>query len=199
MTYVGLRITRNIRHHYIRATLSQDISFFDASDNGSISMQAFSNGRLIQLGISEKLGQVLQAIATFVGAFIIAFVRQWKLTLMLIYAVPALIVIIGAAIAIDAKVETQVLGIAAKAGAFAESAVKDVRTVHAFDLAPRILAKYSKQLQDIMDLGRKKGPAYAMMFSGQYFIIFATMALAFWQGVSMTVKGEVDGIGTVFT
>jgi ATP-binding cassette subfamily B (MDR/TAP) protein 1 len=37
------------------------------------------------------------------------------------------------------------------------------------------------------------------MFAWQYFVIYAGMGLAFWQGIRMIARGEVDGIGTVFT
>ncbi|KAL1585204.1 hypothetical protein WHR41_06511 [Cladosporium halotolerans] len=97
MTHTGLRLGRDLRHNYLRSALRQDINFFDHGSAGSISMQATSNGRLIQSGTSDKLGQMLQAASTFVAAFVIAFVSQWKLTLIAICIVPALILMVGTA------------------------------------------------------------------------------------------------------
>lgn len=51
-TLVAHRLTRNIRHGYLRVAFSQEIGFFDKL-RGSISMQATSNGKLIQYGIIE--------------------------------------------------------------------------------------------------------------------------------------------------
>lgn len=59
-TIAAYRITRNTRHLYLKAGLSQEIAFFDGGTGGLIAMQATSNGRLIQAGVSEKLGLVIQ-------------------------------------------------------------------------------------------------------------------------------------------
>ncbi|KAH7143791.1 multidrug/pheromone exporter [Dactylonectria macrodidyma] len=199
LTYVALNLTRNLRHQYLRAALGQEVGFFDQGEGGSISMQATSNGRLVQSGMSEKLGQIFQAIATFIGAFVIAFISQWKLTLILICILPALLILVFVTGGIDAGIETQVLKIYAQAGAYAESVIGSVRTTHAFSLGPRMSDKYTKYLDDAKTLGYKKNLLYGIMFGGEYFVIFAGMGLAFWQGITMIARGEVDEIGTVFT
>ncbi|THY46558.1 ATP-binding cassette multidrug transport protein [Aureobasidium pullulans] len=199
MTYTALKLGRNMRHDYMRSALRQDISFFDHGSAGSISMQATSNGRLIQSGTSEKLGQMIQATATLIAAFIIAFVTQWKLTLILICIVPALILMVGTAGGIDAGIETDILKIYAQAGAFAESSLGNIRAINAFSLGTRIVDRYSVYLEQARTLGRKKDVLYGLLFAGEYFVMFAGMGLAFWQGIAMIARGEVDGIGTVFT
>lgn len=199
MTYTALKLGRNMRHDYMRSALRQDISFFDHGSAGSISMQATSNGRLIQSGTSEKLGQMIQATATLIAAFIIAFVTQWKLTLISICIVPALILMVGTAGGIDAGIETDILKIYAQAGAFAESSLGNIRAINAFSLGTRIVDRYSVYLEQARTLGRKKDVLYGLLFAGEYFVMFAGMGLAFWQGIAMIARGEVDGIGTVFT
>ncbi|QGI67587.1 hypothetical protein CEK26_011538 [Fusarium fujikuroi] len=72
LTYAAYRVTRNIRHAYLRDALSQEVAFFDLGTSGSIAAQTSSNGRLIQGGISEKLGLLFQGMSTLVTAFIIA-------------------------------------------------------------------------------------------------------------------------------
>ncbi|KAM0628533.1 hypothetical protein ACHAPW_007316 [Verticillium nonalfalfae] len=199
MTYAALRLGRNLRRDYMRSALRQEISFFDFGSVGSISMQATSNGRLIQSATSEKLGQMIQANATFVAAFIIAFVSQWKLTLILICIVPALILMVGTAGGIDAGIETSILKVYAQAGAFAESSLGNIRAIKAFSLSSRIVDQYTKYLDEARTLGQKKNVLYGLLFAGEYFVMFAGMGLAFWQGITMIARGEVDDIGTVFT
>ncbi|KAL3483633.1 ABC transporter type 1, transmembrane domain-containing protein [Aspergillus germanicus] len=73
LTYTTYHITRNIRHAYLRAALSQDIALFDLGTSGSITARASSNGRLIPGGISKQLGLLFQGLSTFVTALILAF------------------------------------------------------------------------------------------------------------------------------
>lgn len=81
-TYTAHRTTRNIRLEFLRAALRQEVAFHDVGTGGSIATQATSNGRLIKGGTSEKLGLAFQGISAFFAAFIVAFVVQWKFTLI---------------------------------------------------------------------------------------------------------------------
>ncbi|GJC97372.1 multidrug resistance protein 3 (P glycoprotein 3) [Colletotrichum higginsianum] len=198
-TYVAFNLTRSIRISYLRSALSQEIGFFDQDTAGSISMQATSSGKLIQSGIAEKLGLVFQNVSTFVAAFVIAFVSQWKLALITSCILPALLIIIGGPSVPDAMLDAKILPIYATAGKYAESILASVRAVKAFGLESRILDKYASCLHDARVLGNKKSPLYGVVFGGQYLILYCGMGLAFWQGIGMVVRGEVDGFGTIFT
>ncbi|KAI8722402.1 hypothetical protein NCS52_00383900 [Fusarium sp. LHS14.1] len=198
-TYVAYHLTRNIRRSYLKAAFSQEIAYFDQGVAGSIAMQATSNGKLIQSGIAEKFGIVIQSIATFIAAFIVAFISQWKLTLILICIVPALVIIVGTMSVPDAKIETKILKIQAQAGGYAESIFGGIRTVHAFSLRSRVVAKFDVFLQDVFREGKKKNLLYGLMFGGEYFVVYSGMGLAFWQGIAMISRGEVSDIGKVFT
>ncbi|KAH7196128.1 P-loop containing nucleoside triphosphate hydrolase protein [Fusarium oxysporum] len=197
-TFVGQRLTRNIRHEYLRAAFSQEIGFFDQVQ-GSISMQATSNGKLIQAGIGEKLGMLVQAMATFIAAFVIAFISQWKLTLIIIGMVPVLLIVVGGVAGLDAQIEADILKIHAEAGSYAETTLAGVRTVHAFDLRGRVVSQYDSFLESSFRLGMKKNRIYGVLFGGEYFIVHAAMGLAFWQGIAMVNRGELPDLGTVFT
>ncbi|KAL4795270.1 P-loop containing nucleoside triphosphate hydrolase protein [Aspergillus venezuelensis] len=198
-TYVAHHLTRNVRKNYLRAALGQEIAYYDKGGSGSISQQATTNGNLIQSGIAEKLGIVIQAISTFFAAFIIAFVTQWKLTLILIFMVPLLLIVLGGAGGIDAMIETKILQVYAQAGSYAENVLGGIRTLQAFSLRRRVIAKYDSYLQDAYSQGMKKNKLYGIVFGGQYFVVYAGMGLAFWQGIAMLDRGEISDLGMVFT
>ncbi|KAH6665304.1 P-loop containing nucleoside triphosphate hydrolase protein [Plectosphaerella plurivora] len=198
MTYIAYHLVRNIQHAYFRAALSQEVGYYDRGISGSIATQATTNGLLIHAGVSEKLGLVIQSITTFFAAFIIAFISQWKLTLILICIIPAIIIIVGTVGVSDAKINVQVFATYAAAASYADSLFSGMRTIHAFSLQSRTLAKYDAYLREAMRLGKKRSKLYGIIFGGQFFVIYAGMGLAFWQGFAMIARGEAD-LGTVFT
>lgn len=197
-TYVAYHLTRNVRRSYLQAAFSQEITYYDRGASGSISQQATTDGKLIQSGIAEKLGIVIQAISTFVAAFVIAFITQWKLTLILIFMVPTLLIVLGTAGGIGAMIETKILQVYAQASSYAENVLGGVQTFQAFNLRPRMMAKYDSYLQDAYTQGMKKNKLYGIVFGGQYFVVYAGMGLAFWQGIAMLDRGEISDLGTVF-
>lgn len=184
-TFAAYRVTRNIRHMYLKAGLSQEVAFFDGGAGGSIAMQATSNGRLIQAGVSEKPGLVVQGLAAFISAFVLAFVTQWKLTLISCCIAPATLLVMGTSSTIETSIETDILPVQAQAGSFVESILSSARTIHAFGLRARLVGDFDKFLQDSRKLGNKKSSIFGCLFSTEYCIIYAGFGLCFWQGIKM--------------
>ncbi|VUC23589.1 unnamed protein product [Clonostachys rosea] len=198
-TLAAYGITRNIRREYLKSGLRQDIGYFDSGVGGSISMQAAANGKLIQGGISEKLGLLVQGLSAFISAFALAFATQWKLTLITSCITPAILIITGTASARNAAIDTEVLAVNARAASLAESILSSARTIQAFGLRKRLVGSLSKHLTESARLGHKKNPIIGTFFSAEYFVIYAGMGLCFWQAIRMIARGEVEHPGDVFT
>lgn len=199
LTYASYRIVRNLRAAYLRAALSQEVAFFDRGAAGSIATQATNNGRLIQGGISEKFGLTFQGLAAFVTAFVVAFVTHWKLTLITLCIAPAIILVMGGISVPQAAIETRILDTHAQANAFAEGVLASAHTVHAFEMRSRLVARFDTFLEEAHCLGKKNSPLFGMLFSTEYAIIYLGFGLAFWQGVNMIARGEIQNPGQVFT
>ncbi|KAL4963267.1 ABC transporter ATP-binding protein [Aspergillus stella-maris] len=188
-TYTSHIITRNIRHEYFKSALRQEVAFFDHGIGGSIATQATSNGRMIQSGISEKLGLVFQGISAFITAFIIAFVIQWKLTLICLCIAPATLIVNGVAGAFMGIYENQILDINSKANAFSET----------FCPVDRLVDRFDEYLCSAHKVGSKLSIIFGVFFSAEYCIVFLGYGLAFWQGIRMLSTGEIGEAGGIFT
>lgn len=199
LTYTSYRVVRNIRHEYLRAALRQEVAYYDFGTGGSIATQTTSNGRLIQGGIAEKLGLTFQGLSAFVTAFILAFVVQWKLTLICLCIAPATIIVMTVVATIEAGHEVKILEINGQANSLAEGILASVRTVHAFEMRERLVAKFDKHLEEAHTVGKKISLYMGLMFSGDYTIIYLGFGLAFWQGIHMLSKGEITSSGDIFT
>lgn len=199
LTYSAYRIVRNIRRDYLKSALRQEVAYFDFGTGGSIATQAYSGGRLIQNGISEKLGLAFQGASAFISSFIIAFVTNWKLTLIICCIAPLTVAVMAVTSFIEAGYETKVLEHHAGANSFAEGVFANVRTVHAFEMRARLVKKFDEFLVDAHRWGNKISLMFGILFSSEYTIIYLGNALAFWQGLHMLANGEIDNTGDVFT
>ena len=109
-----------------------------------------SDTLLIQEGISEKVGLTLQYVVTFVAGFVIAFIKNWELTLVLCAAFPLIAVsgaIMGKMMSSQAKAGQEIY---AKAGGVAEEVLSCIRTVVAFGGEERGIKKYEGLLDDAL-------------------------------------------------
>ncbi|ENI01981.1 hypothetical protein COCC4DRAFT_202734 [Bipolaris maydis ATCC 48331] len=199
ISIAAIRTTKAVRIDFLKHVIRQNIAYFDSDEAASVTTQATSNGHNVNNGISEKLSLTIQGVSTFVTAFIVAFVVQWKLTLITISVVPTIIVVISICVGLDTKNENQLLSIQSRAGQLAEEVFSTIRTVHAFWLHPLLSRKYDNILGDAMNVGMKKSPIYAVMFSTEFFCIYCGYGLAFWQGIRMFSRGEIKESGDVFT
>lgn len=192
-------MTRALRLDFLKHTLRQEIGYFDSSDPGSISGSINMGGNLVNQGISEKFGLAVQATTTFFAAFVVAFVVQWKLTLITLCIVPTILIVVSICVAIDTRIEDKLMTTWKGADKLAEEVFASVRSVHAFWAYPKLSRKFEGILENARKIGRKKPPLYAVMFCIQFFCIYAGYGLAFWQGIRMYNRGEITEPGDIVT
>lgn len=76
-----------------------------------------------------QVGKFLQLVSTFFGGFVIAFIKGWLLTLVLLSSIP-LLVLAGAAMSITiAKMASRGQTAYAKAASVVEQTIGSIRTV----------------------------------------------------------------------
>jgi ATP-binding cassette subfamily B (MDR/TAP) protein 1 len=199
LTYSAYRIVRNVRHAYLKAALRQEVAYYDLGNSGSIATQAYSSGRLIQAGVSEKLGLTVQGLSAFLSSFIIAFVTNWKLTLIICAIAPLTVAVMIGCAFIEAGYEAKILEYYALANAFAEGVLSSIRTVHAFEIRSRLVDRFDLYLTKAHWWGNKISLLFGILFSAEYTIIYLGNALAFWRGIRMLANGEIAETGDVFT
>jgi ATP-binding cassette subfamily B (MDR/TAP) protein 1 len=182
----------------VRQTLRQEISFFD-TPSSSVSGQITTNGNIINNSISEKLGLIIQALSMFVSAFVVAFIVQWKLTLITLAIVPVNTIVTLGCIYVDALYEYRMFDIYAESGSLAEEAFATIRTAHAFWAFPKLTLRFDRILERARKVGKNKSLVYAILFPVEFFSVIAGYALAFWQGMRLYSTGEIQNPGTVVT
>ena len=188
-----------MRLAFLEHILRQETWYFDKQGNGAIASQVITNGNKINSGIAEKLSIFFQSVAMFLAAFVVALAIQWKLTLITMSIIPAIVLFIGICIPIDSAVESRIVKIYSAAAVLAEEAFSCVKTVHAFWAQDKITAKYEQYLENAHTEGKKKSLIYAVVFSTQYFCVYCGIALSYWQGYRMYRNGEIPDVGKVFT
>ncbi|CAI5997677.1 unnamed protein product [Closterium sp. NIES-65] len=192
--HTGERQSARIRERYLAAILKQEIGFFDTeSSSGQIVSNVSGDVLLVQDAISEKVGNFMHFMATFVAGFIIGFSSIWQLTLVILAVVP-LIAFCGAIYAIVLTGLTSKGQEAyAKAGAVAEQAIGQVRTVYSFVAEEKTIKQYMDALEATLHLGIKGGLSKGMGMGGVFGVMFCAWALQFWFASKLVAEGKATG------
>ncbi|KAL2270308.1 hypothetical protein VTJ83DRAFT_2492 [Remersonia thermophila] len=189
--YTGEHISGKVREHYLESCLRQNIGFFDKLGAGEVTTRITADTNLIQEGISEKVGLTLQAVATFVAAFVIGFATFWKLTLILMSTVVALMVCMGGGSRFIVSFSRQNIAVSAQGGSVAEEVISSVRNAVAFGTQERLAKQYDVHLTRAEGWGFKMKSALGIMVAGMMTIIYLNYGLAFWQGSRFLVANDV--------
>ena len=144
----------------------------------------------MQDGISEKIALTLTALATFITAFVIAFIKNWKLTLILSSTVFAIATIMASGSTFIVKFNKQSLESYALGGTVAEEVISSIRNATAFGTQDKLARQYDAHLTEAEKWGKKLKIALAIMIAGMMGILYLNYGLSFWQGSRFIVNGE---------
>ncbi|KAJ1425598.1 P-loop containing nucleoside triphosphate hydrolase [Sesbania bispinosa] len=190
----GERQAARIRGLYLKTILRQDVAFFDKETNtGEVVGRMSGDTVLIQDAMGEKVGKFLQLIATFIGGFVIAFVKGWLLTVVMLSTLP-LLVVSGAAMAfIIGRMASRGQTAYAKAAHVVEQTIGSIRTVASFTGEKQAVSSYSKFLVDAYKSGVHEGSIAGVGLGTVMFVIFCGYALAVWFGAKMIMEKGYNG------
>lgn len=189
--YSGDVITRRIREKYLEAVLKQDIAFFDNVGAGEVTSTLEADVQMIQEGISDKIPNTCMLISTFVSGMIVAYVRSWKLTLVLSSIIPC-IVITGTIMNIFvSKLQGAEIDNVGKAANVAEETLSAVRTAKAFGIENKLLSIYDVLNRRASALGFRRATVAGIGMGVFFFIIYSAYALAFVFGSKLVADGEI--------
>lgn len=190
--FVGENISTRIREHYLESCLRQNIGFFDKLGTGEVITRITSDTNIIQDGISEKMAVTIGAISTFVTAFVIAFATSWKLTLILSSVIFAIIINGALYSGYMRKSSSESITAFAHGSTLADEVLSSARTAVAFGLQDRLSRQYDKHLAKAEYYGFRLKAAVGVMIGGIMLLLYMSYALAFWQGTTFLLRGEIS-------
>ncbi|RSL52863.1 hypothetical protein CEP53_007954 [Fusarium sp. AF-6] len=194
---IGIRLSSAIRLHYLQCLFGQSIHVLDSMPPGYATSTITSTANVLQLGISEKLGIFVEYNATIVAALIVAFTKNWSLTLVTASVVLFLLLVLGVILPFILKVNTRVTRAEGKAAAVASEALASIRMVAACGAESRIAKKYAAFVEETRKHAHVLSPLIGIQTGLIFFGLYASFGLAFWYGVKSLVEGRVGNIGDI--
>ncbi|CAI6342525.1 unnamed protein product [Periconia digitata] len=197
-SYTGERITQKIRELYLRAIFRQNIAFFDFLGSGEVTTRISSDMVQVQDGIGQKISLFISGIAMFFAALIVGFIRGWKLTLIMLSATVALVLMMGFNGRNMRANQVKAVDEFATAGTLAEEVISSARNVTAYGTQKRLQAKYKGYLTRAAKWDFMSKFWLSSMIAGMMGVINLQYALAFWQGNRFLKSGEL-GVANILT
>jgi|LauGreDrversion4_2_1035121.scaffolds.fasta_scaffold141052_1 ABC-type multidrug transport system fused ATPase/permease subunit len=140
------RVGRKTRVAYLKAILQQDISWFDENNATELPSRLTRECATITKALGEKMGQIILSFAMCVSGLSFAFIRGYWMSLILLFAFPALMIaslLIGSVVASGFGQNLKSYG---QSAGYAEQALNAIKVVHAFGQEVTEAENYNKYL-----------------------------------------------------
>ncbi|OMO82843.1 hypothetical protein COLO4_22806 [Corchorus olitorius] len=190
----GERQAARIRGLYLKTILRQDIGFFDTeTTTGEVIGRMSGDTILIQEAMGEKVGKCVQLISTFIGGFVIAYIKGWQLALVITACIPLTAAAGGAMAMIMTKMSSKGQLAYAEAGNVVEQTIGAIRTVASFTGEKRAIEKYDSKLQIAYIASTHQGLVSGIGLGTMLVVVFGSYGLAVYVGAKLILNHGYNG------
>ncbi|KAF7037322.1 hypothetical protein CFC21_047726 [Triticum aestivum] len=193
-TMTGERQSIRIRSLYLEAVLKQDVSFFDVEmTTGEAISRMSADTVLVQDALGEKVGKYAQLLTTFVGCFIIGFIRGWMLALVMLACIPPNILSFAIMSRLRSQISARRQASYADAGNVVEQTIGAIKTVISFNGEKKAIALYNTLTKRAYKATVLEGIATGLGTGGIFSVFFCGYSLAFWYGAKLIINEGYTG------
>ncbi|KAK6162170.1 hypothetical protein DH2020_002011 [Rehmannia glutinosa] len=177
---MGERLTLRVREKMFTAMLRNEIGWFDDVNNTSamLASKLETDATLLRTVVVDRSTILFQNIGLVVTSFVIAFILNWRLTLVVVATYP--LIISGH---ISEKLFMKGYGVDLnkaylKANMLVGEAVSNIRTIAAFCSEEKIIDLYARELIEPSKSSFRRGQAAGIFYGVSQFFIFSSYGLA---------------------
>ncbi|KAL3670174.1 hypothetical protein V7S43_004489 [Phytophthora oleae] len=192
-TITASRQAKRIRSEYVSAIMTKEIGWFDVNEPMQLGSRVAEATVTIQEGMGRKVGDGLNFFSMAVSGIVIGLVKGWQLALILLAFTPFIAFTAFLAMKVLSTATQAGLESYGKAGAVAQEALSNVRTVHMFNSISHFISKYDKALGMSTQAGIKKGFAVGWGTGLMFGTVFCTYAGGMYFGALMVANDNLDG------
>ncbi len=193
LNYVGERVLADLRKQLFQHLMQLSLGFFAGRRVGELLSRASSDVTVMRTALTNNLNTLLQQSVTLIGAIVIMFALNWRLTLFIIGLTPVIIAIGFAFGYWLQRISTQVQDEIASATVITEEVFQNIREVKSF-----VREDYeAKRQADAVD--RAFGAAIRLLrvravFGPMVaFLAFGGLSLTLWFGGQEVLAGRLSG------
>eukprot|EP01138_Halocafeteria_seosinensis_P015347 gb/GECG01015663.1/.p1 GENE.gb/GECG01015663.1/~~gb/GECG01015663.1/.p1 ORF type:complete len:1320 (+),score=211.29 gb/GECG01015663.1/:1-3960(+) len=182
--HAGQKLITRLRIATYEAILKQDISFFDFPENspGRLANRLASDAYYVKATVGERIGVLVQVLASILTGLIIAFVSSWQLAFVVVAITPLFL--------LSGIIEAKAFGTFSKqgesdrneAGQVSQESLTGIRTVQSLNLQEYSIERYRAVLIAPYPLAVKGAHVSGAARGAGQLIIFCCYALTFYVG-----------------
>ena len=184
------RFGNRLKVAYFNALLDQEIGYFDIKRTGQL-VSEMADTEVIQDAYTNKLGEIGKFLVQGILGVIFAIIAGWKMALVMMSIAPLLLVFLVGVGAVTKMFTGAITTRVTAAAAVANEVISAMRTVRSMDGEEKEKARYIRRLKSAEPWFILKALALGLTVGILSFFIWGDIALGFWYGGQLSVRGEM--------
>ncbi|CAG8522855.1 5379_t:CDS:2 [Ambispora gerdemannii] len=191
--WTGERQTRRMREIYFQSLLRMDLGYFEREEitSGGLLTGLNKDTDDIQNAISENLGLAIQYLTTFMGCMVLAFYKNYLLTLVIITAVPFLLFSLNYTSRKAAPLIKEEREIFLKAGNILEYSLSAIKTVKSFNGEEKEEKRHFECLKEANTVSANLAWIFALRTGIMQFLLLSLFVQGFWYGANLVANKKL--------
>lgn len=193
ISWLGERVSADIRAAVFNHVVGLHPAFFETNRSGDIMSRLTSDTTLLQSIIGSSLSIALRSSISSAGALIMLFITNFKLSLVVIFAIPAVLLPIlyfGRKVRdLSRKSQDSV----ASVGSYAGEVIQQIKTVQSFTQEPLEKKAFGEEVEQAFRVAKKRISQRAILTAVVIMAVFTALSAMLWFGGRDVITGQMTG------
>ena len=191
LAYVGENAVADIRMQVFGHMQRLSLRFFSEYRTGEVVSRITNDTALLQAAITEDLVALLRQGLTVIGAAVLLFWLDWRLTLIIMLGIPFItltMVWLGRKIRVESKAVQDAL---AQSASVVEETVAGVRIVKSFAREDYEISRFGQEVDKTYDAAIRRAKVSSILGPAIGFMAFASITITLWFGTYEVIQGQM--------
>ncbi|MEZ8715515.1 ABC transporter ATP-binding protein/permease [Vibrio splendidus] len=189
---VGERVSADIRLSVFNHVVTLHPSYFETNGSGDIMSRITTDTTLLQSIIGSSFSMAMRSALMCIGAIIMLFATNIKLTLIVLASVPFILIPILVYGRRVRALSRQSQDSMSDVGSYAGEAIEHIKTVQSYSREEQEKASFAVEVEKAYEIGRQRVKQRAILISGVIVIVFSAISGMLWVGGSDVINGTMS-------
>ncbi|MEM8563145.1 MAG: ABC transporter transmembrane domain-containing protein [Pseudomonadota bacterium] len=191
VSWLGERVSADLRKAVFNNLVHLHPGFFEANRSGEIMSRLTTDTTLLQTIIGSSFSMALRSSLTMVGALVMMFITNLKLSLIIAVGVPLVllpILIFGRRVR---RLSNQSQDSIASVGSYAGEVVQHIRVVQSYTQEQYESSAFGREVERAFTIARRRIWQRSLLIGCAILLLFLGMAAMMWEGGRDVLNGSM--------
>ncbi len=193
ISWLSERVSADIRTSVFNHLISLHPSFFELNRSGDIMSRLTTDTTLLQSILGTSFSLALRSFIMLIGATIMLFITNLKLSLIVIFVMPIVvlpIIYFGRRVRNLAKKSQDRV---ASVGTYAGEVIQQIKTVQSFTQEPSEMKAFNEEVESAFKVARRRIAHRSALTTVVVISVYAALSAMLWFGGHGVLSGEMTG------